>query len=165
MHGDELLRGRVDAQGDALNRMLLSDAEFAALTGKSEVDVREAVSRGLLLAVQRSKPDGSCVESGIAGFQARPEIDEAAVSRIMSALHYERQAGTDSVNAADAYMFFTSVNELMGGLTPVEALTGVAPAGCADSQILEFLAKPYAVRLEFIVQLASATADRISGWR
>jgi hypothetical protein len=148
---------------DSLDRKLLSHASFAVLVGSSEASIKDAVSNGSLLAVQRTNPDGS-IEAGVAGFQARPEIYGAPLARVLSALGYRQPAGPDSVTAATAYMFFIGRSDLLGNLTPLEVLIEVAPANSADPEVLEFLSKPHAERLEFLVEVAKSTAAAITGW-
>jgi hypothetical protein len=147
---------------DSLDRKLLSHASFALLVGRSEVSVKDAVSNGSLLAVQRTNPDGS-IEAGVAGFQARPEIHGASLARVLSALNYRQPADSESVSAVSAYMFFIGRNDLLGDLTPIEVLTGVASANSVDSEILEFLSKPHVERLEFVIEVAKTAAEIIRG--
>jgi hypothetical protein len=164
MRNDESTRPRDgDFGDDSLDRKLLSHADFAILVCSSEASIKEAVSNGSLLAVQRTNQDGS-IESGVAGFQARPEIQGAPLARVLSALDYRLPADSDSVSAASAYMFFIGRSDLLGDLTPVEVITGVAPANSAKPEYLEFLSKPHAERLEFVVEVAKSTTAAIKGW-
>jgi len=148
---------------DAFDRKLMSYADFAILVGSSEASIKEAVSNGSLLAVNRTNPGGS-TESGVAGFQARPEIRGAPLARVLSALTYRQLAVSDSVTAASAYLFFIGKSDLLGDLTPIEVLTGVAPARSADPEVLEFLSKPDVERLELVIEVAKSVAATITGW-
>jgi hypothetical protein len=164
MRSDESIRTPAPFCGDgSLNRKLLSHADFAILVGSLEASIKEAVANGSLLAVQRTAPDGS-IDRGVAGFQARPEIHGAPLARVLSALGYRQPAVSDSVTAASAYMFFIGKSDLLGDLTPVEVLTGVAPAKSADPEVLEFLSKPHVERLEIVIEAAKSTAATITGW-
>jgi hypothetical protein len=148
---------------DSLDRKLLSHASFAVLVGSSEASIKDAVSNGSLLAVQRTNSDGS-IEAGVAGFQARPEIHGVPLARVLTALAYSPSDGPDTISAASAYMFFMGRNDLLGGLTPVEVLTGVASANSADLEVLEFLSRPHVERLESVVEVGKTTAQIITGW-
>jgi hypothetical protein len=146
-----------------LDHKLLSDAEFAALTGTSEVTVRDAVSDGRLLAVRRINPDGSD-ESGVAGFQAMPEIQGAPLYRVLSGLGYPNGGRRGSMDAAGAYLFFLGRHELLGDLTPVEVLIGAPSARSTHEGVLELLSRSHTERVEFAAQVARSTVEKLQSW-
>lgn len=146
-----------------LHHGLLSYAEFAALTGTSEDAVRDAVSDGRLLAVRRVNPDGSH-ESGVAGFQAIPEVQGAPLSRVLSGLGYRKGDQSTSIDAAGAYLFFIARHDLLGDLTPVEVLIGAAPARGVVEGVHELLSRSHMERVEFVAQVARATVEKLASW-
>ena len=135
---------------------LLSYADFATLTGTSEVAVKAAVRGGTLLAVHRSMPDGTS-QSGVAGFQALPEIRGEPLSRVLAALGF-LLPDNETVDAAVAYSFFLARHELLDGLTPTEVLTG-SPCRAVTEEVREFLTRPHAERVDLVVRVARATAE------
>ena len=142
--------------GNLVEDKLLSYADFAALTGTSELAVVAAVRDGSLLAIRKTMPDGT-TESGIASFQALPEIRGEPLSRVLAALGFHH-SDDDTMDSADAYSFLVARHELLGGLTPAEVLTGSA-RGAMTEEVCEFLTRPHAERVDFVVRVAKATAN------
>lgn len=92
-------------------------------------------------------------------FQAWPGIDGEPLKRTLKALGYQGTLQEPGTSAAQAYQFFTGINELLGGLTPIQVLTGVG-ADVDDQAAVDFLAKPHDERLDFVLSVAKATYAR-----
>ncbi|MBL8474002.1 MAG: hypothetical protein KF778_00270 [Rhodocyclaceae bacterium] len=131
----------------------LSAAELgAALGGLGDETVRQRERAGKLFSILRS---GRKRGREYPAFQAWPEVAGEALERALAAL-----GGT---GAAAAYGFFTSACDLLGGLTPIEALIGrltsIRPIA-QESRAL--LAAPAEARREAVEQAARAYAAQIS---
>ena len=87
-------------------------------------------------------------------FQAWPDIAGEPLLRIIAALSsYERSA------SADAYGFFTSSDDLLGYLSPIEVLTGrLLRPRAIDSEVMKLLEAPSEQRREAVIEAAEAFA-------
>lgn len=133
---------------------LISGSEIAEMLGLSEESVRLRHRDGKLIAILSAGRERG---RGFPIFQAWDGIAGAPLEQILAALGYDGRGGLD---AAEAFQFFTSRNELLGEFTPVEVLTGAGVAPADDAQAAEFLAKPHEERLEFVSQVARTVAQQ-----
>lgn len=83
-------------------------------------------------------------------FQTWDDIRGEPLSLVMVALG--RPSGPE------AYAFLTSPTDALGGISPVEALVGVARVCALQDDVREFLAKSSGDRLEAVVHAARAYA-------
>jgi len=121
----------------------------AALGGLSEAAVLERERAGELFSVRRPARPPS---REYPAFQAWPGIAGWPLSRVMRVLA--------PIGATDVYGFFAAPTELLGGLTPIEALTGRWAVGTGDraldAEAQGLLATPMPERLEAVLQAARA---------
>ena len=116
---------------------LIPGDEFAEMLGVSEETVRQRLQAGTLIAIVSAGRERGC---GLPVFQTWDGIAGAPMEQVLKAIGYEGP-GKD-VDAADAFQFFVGRNDLLGGLTPVEVLTGAGMPDPDDIEAAEFLAKP-----------------------
>lgn len=135
---------------------LLTANDFATLLGMSEKAILRRHHDGKLIAISL---EGREPRRGFPVFQAWPGIDGEPLVRILKALGYQGPLQDTGTPAAQAYQFFTGINELLGGLTPIQVLTGVG-ADVTDQEAVDFLAKPHEERLDFVLSVAKATYAR-----
>lgn len=133
---------------------LISGNEIAQILGVSEEAVRQRLQGGKLIAILS---EGRERGRGFPVFQTWEGITGAPLEQVLKALGYE--GPRKAVDAADAFQFFVGRNELLGGFTPVEVLTGAGVPDQDDFEAEEFLAKPHADRLEFVTSVARALAE------
>lgn len=119
-----------------------------ALGGLSDETVRQRERAGELFSVLRP---GRKRGREYPAFQAWPGVAGEPLAQVLTALG--RVPGTT------AYGFFTSVTDLLGGLTPIEAILGrpMSPRAL-DAQTRALLAAPAEVRLTAVVKAAEAYA-------
>lgn len=135
---------------------LISGGEIAEMLGVSEEAVRQRHQAGKLIAILSAGRERG---RGFPIFQAWDGIAGAPLEQIVGALGYEGPGQGKAVDAAEAFQFFTSRNELLGGFTPVEVLTGAGVPDADDMEAVEFLAKPHEERVEFVTSVARAMAE------
>lgn len=133
---------------------LVSGNELAQMLGVSEEAVRQRHQAGKLIAILT---EGRERGRGFPIFQAWEGIAGATLEQVLKAIGYDGPGS--SVDAADAFQFFVSRNELLGDFTPVEVLTGAGLPNPEDIEAAEFLAKPYQERLEFVTNVARSLAE------
>ena len=135
---------------------LISGDEFAEMLGVSEETVRQRLQAGTLIAIAivSAGRERGC---GLPVFQTWDGIAGAPMEQVLKAIGYEGP-GKD-VDAADAFQFFVGRNDLLGGFTPVEVLTGAGMPDPDDIEAAEFLAKPDQERLEFVISVAHALME------
>ena len=138
---------------------LLSGTEFANWLGISEEAVRQRHQTGKLLAILK---EGRERGRGFPIFQTWDGIAGEPLEQVFRAFGYAGPADESQVGAADTYQFFVSRSELLGGLTPVQILTGVG-FDVSDQEATEFLAKPHGERLEFVKRVATLVAAQVRG--
>lgn len=131
--------------------------------GVSEHDVLQALANGELISIQRS-PRNAPTESGIPAFLAHESVRGAPLSRVLAAFRDPQTGGHGNLDAVQAYMFLTGRNELLGGLTPTEVLTGVANIAPEDPDAPNFLAQGHAERVEIIAQVATTWVAALRSW-
>lgn len=132
---------------------LLTARELASLLEVTEEAIRLRHKAGGLIAILRA---GSGPSRGFPVFQVWPGIDGEPLEHILRALGYQGPLLDSCTSAAQAYQFFTCIHELLGGLTPIQVLTGVG-ADVNDQEAVDFLAKPHEERLNFVLSVAEAT--------
>lgn len=137
---------------------LISGSELAEMLGVSEEAVRQRLQAGKLIAILSAGRERG---RGFPIFQAWDGIAGGPLEQTLKALGYEGPG--KAVDAADAFQFFVSRNELLGDLTPVEVLTGAGVSDPDDVEAAEFLTKPHQERLEFVASVARATAQAHAG--
>lgn len=140
--------------GDAGTPLTAND--FATLLGMSEKAIRRRHHDGKLIAISL---EGREPGRGFPVFQAWPGIEGKPLERILKALGYLGPLQNTGAPAAQVYQFFTGMHELLGGLTPIQVLTGVG-ADVNDQEAVDFLAKPHEERLKFVLSVAEATYAR-----
>ncbi len=133
---------------------LISGNELAQMLGVSEEAVRQRLQAGKLIALLSAGRERG---RGFPIFQAWDGIAGAPLEQILKALGYEGSG--KAVDAADAFQFFVSRNDLLGDFTPVEVLTGAGVPHPDDMEAAEFLAKPHQERLEFVTSVARALVE------
>ncbi|MGV3682132.1 MAG: hypothetical protein ACO1PM_20795 [Acidovorax sp.] len=136
--------------------MLLTAKDLASLLGISEEAIRRRHLGGNLIAISL---EGRERRSGFPAFQAWPGIAGEPLERTLKALAYQGPLRLAGVAASQAYQFFTGTHELLGGLSPIQVLTGLG-ADVNDQEAVNFLAKPHAERLNFVLSVAEATYAR-----
>lgn len=113
--------------------------------GLSRADVLERERAGELFSVRRPARLRACEYPA---FQAWPGIAGLPLRRVMRVLA--------PLGATDVYGFFAAPTELLGGLTPIEALTGKWAVGIGgrspDAEAQGLLASPMPERLEAVLQ-------------
>jgi len=77
----------------------------------------------------------------------------------LKALGYFGPLQNTGAPATQVYQFFTGMHELLGGLSPIQALRGVG-VDSNDQEAVDFLAKPHAERLNFVLSVAETTYAR-----
>lgn len=132
---------------------LLSGSEMAEKLGVSEEAVRQRHQAGKLIAVLR---EGRERGRGFPIFQAWDGVAGQPLEEVLKALGYEGPG--KPVDSAQAFQFFIARDDLLGGFTPVEVLTGAAVPDQEDVEAAEFLNKPHSERLRVVVDLARHVA-------
>ena len=136
---------------------LVSGTELAGMLGVSEEAVRQRHQAGKLVAILS---EGRERGRGFPVFQSWTGVTGARLEQILGALGYRGPAAPpDAMDAADAFQFFTSCNEMLGGFTPVQVLIGAGVHDASDKEAADFLAKPYEERFELVMSVARAEAD------
>jgi hypothetical protein len=133
---------------------LISGNELAEMLGVTEEVVQKRLQAGKLIAILRDGGERGC---GLPIFQAWDGIAGAPLEQVLKAIGYEGP-GKD-VDAADAFQFFVGRNDLLGGSTPVEVLTGAGVHDPDDIEAAEFFGKPDQERLEFVISVAHTLAE------
>lgn len=133
---------------------LISGNALAQMLGISEEAVRQRLQAGKLIAIISAGRERG---RGFPIFQAWEGIAGAPLEQILRAMGYQGPGG--AVDAADAFLFFTGRNDLLGNFTPVEVLTGAVVADPADIEAFEFMAKPHQDRIEFVTKVARALLE------
>lgn len=137
---------------------LLNVTEFGALLDVSDEAIRQRHQAGKLIAVLK---DGRERGRGYPVFQSWAGVRGTPLEETLQALGYAGPSKMDGLDATQAYQFFVSRHELLGGLTPVQVLTGVG-ADVADQEANEFLEQPESARLDFVKKVAASTVERLS---
>lgn len=135
---------------------LVTGKEFAVLLNITEEAVRLRYQNGKLISIIR---EGRERGRGYPVFQAWPGIDGPPLEQILPALGYLGPSQGSVSGAAQVYQFFTGTHELLGGLTPIQVLTGVG-ADISDHEAVEFLATPHEERVKLVVSVAATTHAR-----
>ncbi|HTI18496.1 MAG TPA: hypothetical protein VL598_12595 [Trinickia sp.] len=138
----------VYAPGDDPSQLLPAAQMGRALGGVSDETVRQRENAGELFAIL---PPARKRGRGYPVFQAWPGIVGAPLAKVLSAL--------GGLRGTSAYGFFTSPTDLLGGLTPIEAMAGrlIAPRSLPrESQNL--LKASEEDRLAVVVSAAKAYA-------
>ncbi|MEZ2352136.1 hypothetical protein [Caballeronia sp. RCC_10] len=145
---EQIPQARVEALQDDPARLLSAVAMGQALGGIGDESVRQREKAGELFSVLRP---GRKRGREYPAFQAWTGISGEPLKQVLDAL--ERPEG------AAAYAFFTSPSDLLGGLSPVEAMLGTMTSqrSLADDAA-GFLSAPSAERLEAVLQAAKAYA-------
>lgn len=130
----------------------LSATAMGEQLGKISAEaVRQREEDGALFSVRASDRTS---EQLYPAFQAWEGIGGKPLQSVLATL---RDAGASG--GSTAYVFFAGTTDVLGNLTPVEALLGKSltarPLGTAVSA---FLACPLAVRLEAVIEAAKAHA-------
>jgi hypothetical protein len=133
---------------------LISGNALAQMLGISEEAVRQRLQAGKLIAIISAGRERG---RGFPIFQAWEGIAGAPLEQILRAMGYQGPGG--AVDAADAFLFFTGRNDLLGNFTPVEVLTGAVVADPADIEAFEFMVKPHQDRIEFVTKVARALLE------
>ena len=119
-----------------------------ALGGRSDETVRQRERAGELFSVLRP---GRKRGREYPAFQAWPGIAGAPLAGVLSAL--------GAVGGSVAYGFFTSPTDLLGGLTPIEAMLGrLTSSRNVASETRGLLTAPQEERLTAVVKAAHASA-------
>jgi hypothetical protein len=134
---------------------LISGSEIAEMLGVTEEAARLRHKDGKLLAILSAGRERG---RGFPIFQAWDGVAGQPLEQILQTLGYEGP-GKGSIDAAEAFQFFISRNELLGDFTPVEVLTGAGLPRDDDAQASDFLAKPHAERLEFVKAVAKTVRE------
>lgn len=135
---------------------LLTARDLASALGISEEAIRRRHLDGKLIAISL---EGREPGRGFPVFQAWPGIEGKPLERILKALGYLGPLQNTGAPAAQVYQFFTCMHELLGGLSPIQVLTGVG-VDSNDQEAVDFLAKPHEERLSFVLSVAEATYAR-----
>lgn len=136
---------------------LVSGTELAVMLYVSEEAVRQRHQAGKLIAILR---EGRERGRGFPVFQSWAGVAGAPLEQILGALGYRGPTVQPApLDAADAFQFFTSRNEFLGGFTPVEVLTGAGLHDSADQEASDFLDRPYEERLDLVTSVARAEAE------
>lgn len=127
----------------------MSAQELGAALGRlSDETVRQREKAGELFSIL---PPGRKRGRAYPAFQAWPEVAGAPLKEALTAL-----APGDGT---EAYGFFTSVSELLGGLTPLECLIGrLTSARTVEGAALALLTKPAEERRSTVVKAAKTDA-------
>lgn len=139
VHGDAEESAKLDSGKKLANRMRVAEEE-----------IQRQHEAGRLIAIVRRGRDYS---EGFPAFQALPGICGEPLALTLKALGYRGAHQGKGVDAAQAYQFFTGTHELLGGLTPIQILTGECADG-TDLEAVEFLGRPYEDRLDFVLSVA-----------
>lgn len=137
---------------------LVPGVALADMLQISEEAVRQRHQAGKLIAILQSGRERG---RGFPVFQAWAGVAGAPLEQILGALGYRGPAastGGNGVDAADVYQFFIGRNEMLGGFTPVEALTGAGVHDASDTEAAEFLAQAHADRLALVMGVARSEA-------
>lgn len=134
---------------------LVSGAEFARLLNLTEEAIRQRQQAGKLIAILK---DGRERGRGFPVFQSWEGIAGAPLESVFGALGYAGPNTGGGADATDVYQFFISKSELLGGLTPVHVLTGIA-SDVDDLEAAEFLKQPQEARLDVVLRMARAQAQ------
>lgn len=131
----------------------LSAAELGkALGGLGDETVRQRERAGVLFSVLRP---GRKRGREYPAFQAWPGVAGEPLERALAAL--------GPVSGVAAYGFFTSPTDLLGGLTPIEALVGRLTARrVVDAETPSLLAAPASQRLDAVEKAAQAHAAALT---
>ncbi len=126
---------------------LLSIHDFAIALGKhSEEDVRRRLREGTLIAIQRAN------EAGLPSFQTWKGIAGRPLEAVLSEFRNDEKLEVGSVAA---YMFLTSVSDLLLYLAPLEVLLGRLLSDRRISQATRsLLNRSDAERLEIVMDAA-----------
>lgn len=136
---------------------LVSGTELAVMLDVSEEAVRQRHQAGKLIAILR---EGRERGRGFPVFQSWAGVAGAPLEQILGALGYRGPTVQAApLDAADAFQFFTSRNEFLGGFTPVEVLTGAGLHDPADQEASDFLDRPYEESLDLVTSVARAEAE------
>jgi hypothetical protein len=164
LHQLEISHARFSGIASTMTRQLVGEpeklipaSELAAMLQLSEEAVRLRLQSGKLIAILSAGRERG---RGYPAFQAWEGIAGAPLERILLACGYEGPGKAG--DAALAFQFFISRNDLLGGFTPVEVLTGVSTLGALDEAATGFLAKPHEERVEFVIGVAQTTAAAIA---
>lgn len=143
---------------------LATGIELSQLLGISEEAVRQRHQAGKLIAILkhgRERGRGFPVFQSWVGIVGRP------LEQILGVLGYRVPTGaraTDeagaSPDAAEVFQFFIGRNDLLGGFTPVEVLTGVSVQEPSDEDAMQLLGRPDEERLALVLGAARAEAEQ-----
>jgi hypothetical protein len=129
-----------------------------ALGGVSDETVRYREKAGELFSVLRP---GRKRGREYPAFQAWGCVTDGTLARVLRALGAPWAPGTAA--GTDAYSFFLSPTDLLGGLTPIEALRGsLTTARGVDAAAAQLLAASLAHRQAAVMQAAEAFAAQVS---
>lgn len=123
----------------------LSLAAFSSLLGLTEDAVKSKELAGKFLSMRRPNSGGA---REYPAFQAWRGIRGRPLESVLEALGHPP--------GPQAYAFFTSPQDNLCGLTPIEILQGFSPGETPCIEILECLAKSPWERLEIVLSAARA---------
>lgn len=132
---------------------LMSGSEIAEMLGVTEEAVRLRHKDGKLIAVLSAGRERG---RGFPIFQAWDGVAGEPLEKVLKAFGYEGPG--KSVDAAQAFQFFIARDDMLGGFTPVEVLTGAGVIDPDDAEAAEFLSKPPAERVDFVEDFARGFA-------
>jgi hypothetical protein len=128
-----------------------------ALGGLSEETVRHLENSGELFSIQRP---GRNLGREYPAFQAWSCLADGTLPQVLAKLGAPSRAA-----GADAYGFFTSPTDLLGGLTPIETLLGsLTTSREVNAATLKFLAQGLEERRAAVFKAAEVhAADLVAG--
>lgn len=126
--------------------------DLASCLGLDDVcHLRTVEMGGTLICISRPSRG---IQREYPAFQVWPGIVGEPLRRIIAALSTYEQSWS-----SDAYGFFTSVDDLLGYLTPIEVLTGrLTFPRAIGPEVVKLLESPPAQRLEVAIGAAEAFA-------
>lgn len=127
----------------------LSAAQLAAVLGVTDETVRNREAAGELFSMLRP---GRKRGREYPAFQAWDGVTGGPLKEILTAL--------DRPSGPVAYAFFTSPQDTLGGLSPLEALVGLTPREVSP-EAQEFLGAAASERLAAVVQAAQTYASSL----
>ena len=132
------------SEASAVETQLLSAKEFAVRLGLSDQTVhlregRQEIFSILAPARKRGREYPS--------FQLEDKIMGEPLRHILANLH--------EVSGAEKYQFFTSSNDVLGGLTPVAVLLGIPTARTGTDRAHKLIAMSHESRLTAVLKAAT----------
>lgn len=131
-----------------------------ALGGIGDEAVRQRELDGRLFSISRA---GHVSGREYPAFQTWSGIQGAPLEAVLETL--SKSANQDDNISSLAYGFFAGTTDLLGYLTPIEALLGklIATRELGD-EVRTFLASPESERLQAVIEAAEAHASAACAW-